>query len=41
MPEFLEWRYSRSSQNYLAIVSILVYVLTKISLTIFAGSLIL
>ncbi|MBR9919304.1 MAG: sodium/solute symporter [Bacteroidetes bacterium] len=40
MPEFLERRYNRSARNYLSIVSILAYILTKISLTIFAGALV-
>ena len=40
MPEFLEKRYSRACRNYLSIVSILAYVLTKISLIIFAGALV-
>ncbi len=40
MPEFLELRYNRASRNYLAVVSILAYVLTKISLIIFAGALV-
>lgn len=40
MPEFLERRYSRSARNYLSILSILAYILTKISVTIFAGALV-
>jgi SSS family solute:Na+ symporter len=40
MPEFLERRYNSSARNYLSIVSILAYVLTKISITIFAGALV-
>ncbi|MDX1908463.1 MAG: sodium:solute symporter [Bacteroidia bacterium] len=40
MPEFLERRYSRSARVYLSVVSIIAYVLTKISLTIFAGALV-
>ncbi len=40
MPEFLERRYSAGARTYLSIVSILAYVLTKISLTIFAGALV-
>ncbi len=40
MPEFLEKRYSRSARNYLSIISIFAYVLTKISVTIFAGALV-
>jgi SSS family solute:Na+ symporter len=38
MPEFLERRYSPASRWYLATVSIVAYVLTKISVTIFAGA---
>jgi SSS family solute:Na+ symporter len=37
MPEFLERRYSPAARWYLAIASILAYVLTKISVTIYAG----
>ncbi len=40
MPEFLSMRYSKACRNYLSIVSILAYVLTKISLIIFAGALV-
>lgn len=40
MPEFLEIRYSRSCRNYLSVVSILAYVITKISVIIFAGALV-
>ncbi len=40
MPEFLEKRYSSSCRNYLSVVSILAYVITKISLIIFAGALV-
>ncbi len=40
MPEFLERRYSASARTYLSLVSIVAYVLTKISLTIFAGALV-
>jgi len=39
MPEFLERRYSAGARYYLAGVSILAYVLTKISVTIAAGEL--
>ena len=38
MPEFLERRYSSGARWYLATVSIAAYVLTKISVTIFAGA---
>ncbi len=40
MPEFLEMRYSKACRNYLSVVSILAYVITKISLIIFSGALI-
>lgn len=40
MPQFLEMRYSSAARNYLSVVSILAYVLTKISLIIFSGALI-
>jgi len=40
MPEFLEKRYSRACRNYLSVVSIFAYVITKISLIIFAGALV-
>jgi SSS family solute:Na+ symporter len=40
MPEFLERRYSKGARRYLAIVSIIAYVLTKISVTIAAGGIV-
>ena len=40
MPEFLERRYSSGARWYLAIVSIIAYVLTKISVTIAAGGIV-
>ncbi len=40
MPEFLERRYSRGARDYLSIVSIVGYVLTKISLTVLAGAIV-
>jgi len=40
MPEFLEKRYSRGCRNYLSVVSVLAYIITKISLIIFAGALV-
>jgi len=40
MPEFLERRYSAGPRLYLAVISILGYVLTKISVTIAAGGII-
>ena len=38
MPEFLEIRYGRPARNYLSFISIVAYVITKISATIFAGA---
>lgn len=40
MPEFLEKRYDSWSRSYLSWVSIVAYVLTKISVTIFAGGIV-
>ncbi len=40
MPEFLERRYSAGARWYLAIVSVIGYVLTKISVTIAAGGIV-
>jgi solute:Na+ symporter, SSS family len=40
MPEFLERRYSPGARWYLAIISIIGYVLTKISVTIAAGGIV-
>jgi len=40
MPEFLEKRYNRGARSYLSVISIISYVLTKISFTIFAGALV-
>ena len=40
MPEFLERRYSPGARRYLTYVSIIAYVLTKISVTLFAGGIV-
>ena len=40
MPEFLERRYSPGARWYLAVISIVAYVLTKISVTIAAGGIV-
>ena len=40
MPEFLEKRYSAGARWYLAVISIIGYVLTKISVTIAAGGIV-
>ena len=41
MPEFLEKRYNAASRYYLSIVSIIAYVLTKISISLYAGGILL
>ena len=41
MPEFLERRYGKAARIYLTVISIIAYVLTKISVTLVAGSLLL
>lgn len=40
MPEFLEKRYSPATRSYLAVISVIGYVLTKISVTIYAGGIV-
>ncbi len=40
MPEFLERRYSPATRWYLALISIIGYVLTKISVSIYAGGIV-
>lgn len=37
MPEFLEKRYNPATRMYLSVISVIAYVLTKISVTIYAG----
>ena len=41
MPEFLEKRFNNSARWYLSIVSIIAYVLTKISISLYAGGILL
>lgn len=41
MPEFLERRYGPASRLYLSVVSIIAYVLTKISISLYAGGILL
>ncbi len=41
MPEFLERRFNSASRWYLSIVSIIAYVLTKISISLYAGAVLL
>ena len=38
MPEFLEMRFSSGARMYLSVISVLAYVITKISATIYAGA---
>lgn len=38
MPEFLELRYNAHSRWFLSIISLVAYVLTKVSVTVFAGA---
>ncbi len=40
MPEFLERRYSPAARTYLTYISIISYVLTKISVTLYAGGIV-
>ncbi len=40
MPQFLEYRFSKWSRSYLSWVSILAYIITKISVTIAAGGIV-
>ncbi|RIK65926.1 MAG: sodium transporter [Planctomycetota bacterium] len=39
MPEFLEHRYNKQCRTYLSMISLISYVLTKISVTLYAGAL--
>jgi len=41
MPEFLERRYSPASRTFLSVISLISYVLTKVSVTVFAGGVVL
>lgn len=41
MPEFLERRFSSSSRWFLSLISIISYVLTKVSVTVYAGGIVL
>lgn len=38
MPEFLEKRYSPTSRWILSIISLVAYILTKVSVTVYAGA---
>ena len=41
MPEFLERRYSTRSRTFLSLISLVSYVLTKVSVTVYAGGVVL
>jgi solute:Na+ symporter, SSS family len=41
MPEFLERRYSASTRWFLSVLSLLSYVLTKVSVTVYAGAIVI
>jgi len=41
MPEFLERRYNKQCRTYLTVISLISYVLTKISVTLFTGAIFL
>lgn len=41
MPEFLERRYSSASRWFLSLISLISYVLTKVSVTVYAGGIVL
>ncbi|BFM21795.1 sodium:solute symporter [Gilvimarinus japonicus] len=41
MPEFLERRYGPSSRTFLSVISLVSYVLTKVSVTVYAGGVVL
>jgi len=41
MPEFLERRYNSASRNFLSVISLVSYVLTKVAVTVYAGGIVL
>lgn len=41
MPEFLERRYNRACRTYLASISLIAYIFTKIAVAVFAGAIVL
>jgi len=41
MPEYLERRYSSASRSFLSVISLVSYVLTKVSVTVYAGGVVL
>jgi SSS family solute:Na+ symporter len=40
MPEFLERRYNTASRNFLSVISLVSYVLTKVAVTVYAGGIV-
>jgi solute:Na+ symporter, SSS family len=40
MPEFLERRYNPASRNFLSVISLVSYVLTKVAVTVYAGGIV-
>ncbi len=40
MPEFLERRFNPASRNFLSVISLVSYVLTKVSVTVYAGGIV-
>ncbi len=40
MPEFLERRYNSASRNFLSVISLVSYVLTKVAVTVYAGGIV-
>jgi solute:Na+ symporter, SSS family len=40
MPEFLERRYNAASRNFLSVISLVSYVLTKVAVTVYAGGIV-
>ncbi len=40
MPEFLERRYNTATRNFLSIISLVSYVLTKVAVTVYAGGIV-
>lgn len=41
MPEFLETRYNKHCRTYLSVISLIAYIFTKISVSLYAGALVL
>ena len=41
MPEFLERRYNRGCRTYLSVISLVAYIFTKVSVSVYAGAIVL